>query len=195
MQPSASWRSPLARSLHRHRTQPHARYFQLATITPEGDPRNRTVVFRGFLPGTNQLKMITDARSEKIVQIQHQPRGEICWYFTETREQFRFSGRLTLVDAADRDPARQQERQQTWQTLSDAARLQFAWPAPEQPRIDDPRAFSPTLPEKEYPLPNFCLLLFDPERVDHLELLGNPQNRWLYRRDRDLTWIVREVNP
>ncbi|MEO1006929.1 MAG: pyridoxamine 5'-phosphate oxidase, partial [Cyanobacteria bacterium J06638_38] len=43
----APWRSLLSGAIHRNRSQPHSRYFQLATVTPEGYPANRTVVFRG----------------------------------------------------------------------------------------------------------------------------------------------------
>ncbi|MCA1991428.1 MAG: pyridoxamine 5'-phosphate oxidase family protein, partial [Coleofasciculus sp. S288] len=88
----APWRSLLASALHKNRSLPYARYFQLATIRADGRPANRTVVFRGFLDSTNQLKIITDTRSQKAEQIDHQPWGEVCWYFPKTREQFRLLG-------------------------------------------------------------------------------------------------------
>nr|WP_265264241.1 pyridoxamine 5'-phosphate oxidase family protein [Spirulina subsalsa] len=88
----APWRSPLSHALHRNRSQPFSRYLQLATITPDGYPANRTVVFRGFTPQGNALKIITDSRSEKFQQLHHSPWGEICWYFSQTREQFRLFG-------------------------------------------------------------------------------------------------------
>jgi pyridoxamine 5'-phosphate oxidase len=55
----APWRSHIARALHHDRAKPHSRYVQLATISPEGLPTNRTVVFRGFLTETNQLQFIS----------------------------------------------------------------------------------------------------------------------------------------
>ena len=60
----APWRSILSRSLHRNRSLANARYFQLATINMNGEPANRTVVFRGFLEETNKLQII---RSEERV--------------------------------------------------------------------------------------------------------------------------------
>ncbi|NJL49732.1 MAG: pyridoxamine 5'-phosphate oxidase, partial [Leptolyngbyaceae cyanobacterium SM2_5_2] len=51
----APWRSALGRALHRNRSRPYSRYFQLATVQTNGRPANRTVVFRGFLPDSNQL--------------------------------------------------------------------------------------------------------------------------------------------
>lgn len=191
----APWRTPIARALHRNRSLPYARYFQLATVRANGHPANRTVVFRGFWEPTNQLKIITDQRSEKIEQIQQQPWAEACWYFPKTREQFRLSGTLKLILATEPDAALTAARQQQWQDLSDAARLQFAWPDPKQPRADlsAESGFEPPPPDPLKPPDSFCLLLLDPVEVDHLELRGEPQNRWLYRAESD--WAMEAVNP
>jgi pyridoxamine 5'-phosphate oxidase len=200
----APWRPPLSRALHRNRALPYARYFQLATLRPNGKPANRTVVFRGFLEPTNQLKMIADQRSEKIAQLA-QPVGlwaEICWYFPKTREQFRLAGQLRVIQATEPDQELLEARQAQWQDLSDNARLQFDWPTPKQPRAQS--GFEPAPPDPLKPLPNFCLLLFNPQEVDHLELRGEPQNRCLYRyldqgldqQDSDQqAWSVEAVNP
>jgi len=94
-----SWQSRLTRALHSNRSRRESRYFQLATVTPEGQPANRTLVFRGFRDNTNELQMVTDARSEKIRDLEQQPQGEICWYFTKSREQFRFQGEISLLTA------------------------------------------------------------------------------------------------
>ncbi|MBD1863516.1 MULTISPECIES: Npun_F5749 family FMN-dependent PPOX-type flavoprotein [Trichocoleus] len=190
----APWRSPLSRALHRNRSQPEARFLQLATIQLNGQPANRTVVFRGFLNDTDQLKFVTDTRSEKTEQIEQNPKAEACWYFIKTREQFRIAGTLTLIHATDPDSALQQARKTAWQELSDAARLQFAWPTPGEPRADT-AAFAPQPPDNTEPLPYFCLLLLEPERVDHLELRGEPQNRCLYQRDQNQVWSAQAINP
>lgn len=191
----APWRSPLARALHNNRTLPYARYFQLATVGADGLPANRTVVFRGFLDNTNQLKIATDSRSQKTHQVKHQHWGEVCWYFPKTREQFRLGGELNLVTASDSSQALSKARQITWQELSDAARVQFAWPEPRVARVEDEGAFLPVPPDREQPLPNFCLLLLEPIQVDHLELRGNPQNRCLYRQQNSHQWLKQAVNP
>ncbi len=188
------WRSPLALALHNNRHQPYSRYFQLATVQADGRPANRTVVFRGFLDHTDQLKTVIDTRSQKTDQILHQPWGEVCWYFTETREQFRLAGELTLIDANYPHPELQQARQSTWQDLSDNARVQFSWPHPGETKANS-EAFSPPPPDPANPLTNFCLLLLDPLKVDHLELRGDPQNRWLYLRSESQVWSTIGVNP
>lgn len=190
----APWRSHLAGALHRNRSLVYSRYLQLATVRVDGRPANRTVVFRGFLEDRDQLKFVTDARSEKVEQIGDQPWGEVCWYFPNTREQFRILGQLTLVGANHPDPELQKARQMSWQELSDAARLQFAWPHPGELRADA-EAFQPSLPDPIQPLSDFCLLLLEPLRVDHLELRGEPQNRWLYEVDESGNWSMKGINP
>jgi pyridoxamine 5'-phosphate oxidase len=197
--PLAPWRSPLAHALHRNRALPYARYVQLATVRPDGRPANRTVVFRNYLNDTNQLRFIVDRRSEKIAQIHAQPWAEICWYFPKTREQFRIAGMLTLV-TTDRPEDLLQARSQMWQELSDAARSQYAWAPPKQPKTEplpsvqlDARCSADAA--RVEPHENFCLLLLEPIEVDHLELRGDPQNRFLYLRDDREDWSKIEVNP
>jgi len=190
----ALWRSPLARALHRNRSLAYARYLQLATVRADGRPANRTVVFRGFLENTNQLKFITDIRSQKAEEINLYPWGEICWYFPKTREQFRIAGKLVLVVAEYPDAELCIARRTAWQELSEAARSQFAWPEPGADKADA-SAFDCASPDAIEPVPNFCLLLLEPETVDLLELRGEPQNRSLYGRDGEGNWFVRSVNP
>lgn len=190
----APWRSAIAHALHRNRSLVYARYLQLATVRANGSPANRTVVFRGFLAESNQLKFITDNRSDKIEQINQQPWAEACWYFPNTREQFRLTGYLTLVDSEASPSDFQSARIAMWQELSDAARLQFAWPHPGKSRADK-AAFEPSPPDPHQPVPNFCLLLLNPLQVDHLELRGEPQNRHLYYREDNEIWSTKEINP
>lgn len=188
----APWRSILSRALHRNRSLTNARYFQLATINVKGEPANRTVVFRGFLEETNQLQIITDSRSEKIDQINHNSSSEICWYFPKTREQFRISGNLTIID---KNNVKQSIRVRVWQKLSDAARQQFTWPEPGQPLSDHQENFSLPTPSEKKPFPPFVLLLFTPKKVDHLELRSQPHQRIIYYLDDKKMWMTQAVNP
>ena len=196
----APWRSPLAKSLHRNRSLVYARYLQLATVTPDGLPANRTIVFRGFLEDSNQLKFITDSRSQKVEQIEQIEQieknswSEACWYFPKTREQFRLRGKLTVVRANHPHPKLAKARQTTWQEISDNARQQFTWPNPGKKRVEA-SGFELPPPNSLEPLSNFCLLLLNPTTVDHLELRGEPQNRWLYQHDNQQTWFTQAINP
>jgi pyridoxamine 5'-phosphate oxidase len=189
----APWRSPLARALHRNRSKAYSRYPQLATVDADGRPANRTVVFRDFLPDTDSLLFITDVRSAKVSQIAHQPYGELCWYFTNTREQFRLSGHLSLITGQDDDIAFVQTRRNVWTQLSANGRQQFAWPDPGQPLTA--AGFEPTDLSVAPPPTIFAVLILAPERVDHLELRGEPQNRCQYWQQSDQSWRSQAINP
>jgi pyridoxamine 5'-phosphate oxidase len=191
----APWQSAIAYALHRNRSLIYSRYIQLATVQENGRPANRVVVFRGFWENTNQIKFITDSRSEKIKHIQYQPWAEVCWYFPKTREQFRIGGSLTLVNSDTQDPILQEGRHLMWQQISEAARSQFAWPHPGKARVEDKKAFEASTLEATKPSGNFCLLLLNPEEVDHLELKGEPQNRKRYFRNQHQDWSMQELNP
>ncbi len=189
----APWRAPLARALHHNRSQPDRRYLQLATIGRDGYPANRTVVFRGFLEPGDRLMVVSDTRSTKIEQIAANSAAEACWYFAKTREQFRLQGHLTVVTAETDVAALRNTREQLWQNLSDAARQQFTWPSPGQKRQAQRFTTEPCpLPK---PLPHFCLILLEPNRVDHLMLRGEPQNRIIYIHQCQDQWQAQRVNP
>ncbi len=190
---NSPWRSQLSLALNRNRSLANSRYFQLATVGKNGRPTNRTVVFRGFLNQTNQLQIVTDSRSEKIEHIQHQPWGEICWYFPKSREQFRLAGNLIVVD--QHHPTLQNARQAAWQNLSQGAKLQFFWPSPKKERCQEKEAFFANLPNENQPVDNFYLILLEPYLVDILQLKGEPQNRYLYTLQENGNWLTKEVNP
>jgi pyridoxamine 5'-phosphate oxidase len=204
----APWRSPIARSLYQHRSQPQSRYLQLATVDSTGRPTNRTLVFRGFvdcLSGrSNLLKFISDRRTAKIQHLHTQPWAEACWYFPNTREQFRIAGKIDLVDSDRPDPAYQKLRRSTWHDLSDNARAQFNWLDPGMPLenssedSDAAKSVEPTITDPLQPTVSFCLLLLDPELVDRLELRNNPQTRHQYKKDPakdSFAWLSQAVNP
>lgn len=190
----APWRSPLQRALHRNRSLVFSRYFQLATVKKEGIPTNRTVVFRGFQAETNNLLIITDIRSEKINHLQQKPNAEICWYFPKTREQFRINGLIMIVFFNNKNPDLIKLRRQIWQQLSTKAKEQFTWANPGE-LVDQNQTYHQQDTELEKPLDNFCLLIFKPLKVDHLELKGNPQKRCLYLLDKHNSWQIKQVNP
>jgi len=191
----APWRSPLSHAIYRNRSLPHSRYIQLATVGLDGYPRNRTVVFRGFRPETNQLQIVTDTRSEKYQQIEKLSFAEVCWYFPKTREQFRFLGKLILISSETDDLILLKARSLVWQELSDSARSQFAWATPKLPLNQNQPTSSSFPVTRDIPTSNFSLILLEPLEVDYLELRGDPQNRYLYTFDTSQTWICQQVNP
>ncbi|MEJ7639323.1 MAG: pyridoxamine 5'-phosphate oxidase family protein, partial [Singulisphaera sp.] len=134
------WRPCLTLALYRNRRSAQARYVQLATIREDRRPANRTVVFRGFVEETDLLIFTADDRSRKVEQVERAPWAEACWYFPDSREQFRLLGRSSVVRADHPDRSLAEARIAAWRSLSDAARLTFAWPEPGAIR-GDPASF------------------------------------------------------
>jgi len=205
------WQAWLRSSLKGNsKHMPYAKYVQLATVTVEGRPANRTVVFRGFLgDGTAQptpcLTFVTDARSGKVAEVANNPYAEVAWYFPESREQYRISGTLTIVGEGHEDAALLDARKAAWEKMGEKGREQFAWPLPGAMRNDSaaPCAFdvagelvAPGTP----PLSDFCLVVLHVSAVDHLNLRKNRRHKWtLARGDRDpadaASWDEAELNP
>ena len=190
------WRSAIARALHRNRSLPNARYVQLATVDRDLRPRNRSLVFRGWLEPGSQVKFVADIRSTKAIDLlaDTSPYAEACWYFPKTREQFRLSGTLTLVTTESSDTSYSKAREEAWQQMSDSGRIQFDWGTPGADRSEDPQAFNPPQPDEHQPSENFCLLLLAVTGVTHLELRGEPQSCYLYELV-DGVWQMRSINP
>lgn len=78
------WQRLIAECLQQESTAT-ARFLQLATVTIDGGPSCRTLVFRGWhgADGARSagLRMVTDARSKKVEGLLKRPSGEACWYF------------------------------------------------------------------------------------------------------------------
>ncbi|VEU44579.1 unnamed protein product [Pseudo-nitzschia multistriata] len=205
-----SWRSLLEVSMARSRKIRGSNYVQISTATKDGEPRCRTVVFRGFLNNKNLpedhpmsasgnvdgkpcvMKMCTDLRSNKVAEVAHQPISEMVWWFPKTSEQYRVRGSLLLVgdDSGDRDL--QIARKELWGNLSDPARESFLddkLPVPVGGRDDE---------GKVVPVPeNFLLMLLDPIHVDFLRLTG-AQYRQIDERQSGpdgSTWSAKSVKP
>uniref|UniRef100_A0A7S3RAT0 Pyridoxamine 5'-phosphate oxidase Alr4036 family FMN-binding domain-containing protein n=1 Tax=Dunaliella tertiolecta TaxID=3047 RepID=A0A7S3RAT0_DUNTE len=197
----APWKDVIQGALKKNRQIKGANYFQIGTIKPNGRPANRTVVFRDWLNNTDRFTFITDIRSNKVSEVKENPYAEIAWWFPQTRDQFRISAKLDIITSSTKDEALQAARQQTWSRLKDAARQQFLWPHPAEPRqeaVDDSNIFCPEPPSPDSPVDTFCLVVVDVDQVDHLCLKGN--KRWLYTRQQAegeglCSWTKQYVNP
>ncbi|MDT0594324.1 pyridoxamine 5'-phosphate oxidase family protein [Glaciecola petra] len=216
------WRQSLARSLHKHRSKPESKYFQVASVDSDGKPRNRTMVHRGFLDGSNSIIAISDTRSAKFNDFANLAEAEICWYFSITREQYRIQSKVVMHRLTKNDGeetlATTSLLQVVWNTLSDAAKSQFYWPSPKSDAIQNQsqnqnEAKKSSIP-KEHSSPecyktlpaNFAVLIFSPLEVDYLHLKTQPQTRIIYSVNKpkldenancliDETWCEKSVNP
>ncbi|XP_055803964.1 pyridoxine/pyridoxamine 5'-phosphate oxidase 2-like [Solanum dulcamara] len=118
----------------------------------------------GFQDAADKIQINTDSRSRKIEDLKHCPFAEVCWYFTETWEQFRIHGRVDMIDASNSDPDKLRQREAAWFAGSVISRLQYLGPTPglsyldEQPSNDSLDAYTGSVD-------SFCLLVLDPEQV------------------------------
>jgi pyridoxamine 5'-phosphate oxidase len=188
------WSPSLVLAIYMNRRAPASRLLQMASVRPDGRPANRTLVFRGFLGDTAQLTFVTDLRSPKLADLSKSSWVEVCWYFPVTHEQFRIGGGVIVVGPDATDPALSTARAECWRELPEPTRLSFTWPTSGEPR-DSRVPYPKEHPDPESPLPQFGLLVLDPESVDFLEINGQPQNRWLFQRGAQGQWSGREINP
>lgn len=182
------WREHLTKSLQHTRHQPESRYIQLATVDRAGMPANRTVVFRG-IEDNGALMVVSDTRTDKWQDLQHCNDGAVCWYFSKTREQYRFAVNAQCLTLAS-FPAVVEEY---WSRLSEAGKKQFFWGEPKTPR--DASQPLPMRSDTQDVPPHFGVIRLQVMTVDYLSLRGNPQYReWHYKDDRD-EWVSKAVIP
>ncbi|KAB5527219.1 hypothetical protein DKX38_021066 [Salix brachista] len=69
----------------------------------------------------------------QIEELKHCPFAEICWYFTDSWEQFRISGRVDVIDGSNPDPEKLQfdcvqcMRENTFERYKQGSELSFSW--------------------------------------------------------------------
>ena len=181
------WRPLLRGAREREGRSPAARWLQLATVAADGTPRVRTLVFRGWA-GPAALDLLTDGRSAKPSELQHQNAVELCWLLPKARSQFRLRGRKATLAADEKE----QERQRHWQALSPEGRALWGWPEPGAP-LEASAAFPNQLPDDTPMPPHFELLRIDLHQVELLELTHHPHRRRRWRLQSG--WLEEALNP
>ncbi|KAL6004480.1 Pyridoxine/pyridoxamine 5'-phosphate oxidase 2 [Asimina triloba] len=193
---AAPWKQLLLIAIQTNSHLKHSSFFQLATVGPNARPSNRTVVFRGFEEGSHKILINTDYRSRKIEDIKYCPFGEICWYFTDSWEQFRINGRVEIIDESNPDPIKLQQREKAWFASSLRSRLQYLGPCPGLPCINEEQCSDDLLDSSTGPVGAFCLLVLDPEQVDYLNLKSNERLTYTCKQsDGRQCWMLERVNP
>ena len=183
-----TWHAALGRAYRRSKAHPVARYAQLATVDADSRPRCRTIVVRRLELESDELLMVTDARSAKVEQAAGTGAAELCWYFAGLREQFRLHGVLEITAAED-----DRRRRELWTALSVAGRASFSWPPPGTPRTDDDH-FPDTCGDPTPPAA-FCAMSLRVDEVDWLRLRAKPHERTLFARSEDGEWRASRVRP
>ena len=183
------WSTALRQTIRKNKRARENSYCHLATLSSDGLPSNRTVVFRGLVAETDAIKIITDARSKKVQELRDNPACEISWYFTNTREQFRIRARAEIYSQPT-----SLERSESWNKLSEQAKTQFFWPAPGKVCDLHENSAPPLNNDLSQPPASFTLLILKPFSVDHLQLKGNPQVRRMSILE-DAGWKAVAINP
>ncbi|KAM6600168.1 pyridoxine/pyridoxamine 5'-phosphate oxidase 2 [Cannabis sativa] len=193
----APWKQLLLDALQANSHLKHSSFFQLATIGCNGRPSNRTVVFRGFHEDSDKIQINTDYRSHKIEELKHCPFAEICWYFTDSWEQFRINGAIDIIDGSNPDPIKLQQREKSWFSSSLKSRLQYLGPNPGLPSIDEDPTKETFLDNSSGPVNAFCVLILDPDQVDYLNLKSNQRLSFASRQgvSGEKCWTSGRINP
>lgn len=185
--PLPPWRALLKGARQREGRAPAARWLQLATTAPDGTPRVRTLVFRGWAEGAT-LDLLTDGRSAKASELAGQPAVELCWLLPRARSQFRLRGRVCDLRSTVDDL----ERTRHWRNLTPGGRALWGWPSPGLPLQSD--APFPTELADDTPMPeHFRLLRIPIDQVELLELGALPHRRRRWRRRTG--WAEEPLNP
>ena len=206
-----AWRHAIKRAMKANGRNPASKYAQVATIKRDGSPAVRTVVIRGFLDGfldactgreRDALVFCTDNRSAKIGEIERDERGEMAWYFPETREQFRVTGTLATQSATTMSASaanyNDDARRALWIKMRRGARGQFLWPAPGGARTEDADSGLWNIDEEDAALDDervgehFTLVSFHASRIDHLALRSNER---IIHEEINGEWVTTRVNP
>lgn len=106
----------------------------------------------------------------QIEELKKCPFAEICWYFTDSWEQFRISGRIDVIDGSNPDSMKLQQREKSWFASSMKSRLQYLGASPGLPNISEQQTQELFLDPSTGPVASFCLLVLDPDQVDYLNL-------------------------
>ena len=162
------WQDHLRASILFNQDDPQHRFIQLATVTPQGEPRNRTVVFRGFDEDEESILFCTDRRSQKYDELIQKLSVELCWYFLKSREQYRLRGVAHFV---------QQEQiiQQVWSALSPTGKAQFFGPRPGEQRTPNLGEADATHHDHLEYSPHFVVIKLSFHLVDYLSLASSQQ--------------------
>lgn len=183
------WRHLLETALENN-TSPSTRFFTVANVDEQGKPQARTMVYRGLCEQTLALLSTTDARSDKVKQLLMASSVHICWYFSDTWEQFRITATAKVLKHDQVDSGDAKVREDIWQTLSNRAKLSFQTPYNEA-ALQVKRAYQESLDlahnqhsgeEPKHDMSNYVALMFIPEQIDYLNLKTEPNTQYHFTK-------------
>ncbi|XP_031739223.1 pyridoxine/pyridoxamine 5'-phosphate oxidase 2 isoform X2 [Cucumis sativus] len=69
-----------------------------------------------------------------------------------------------------------EQRAEAWSSISPKSRMQYLGPSPGLPHLAEQPAKEPFLDSCSGPVDTFCLLVFDPDQVDYLNVRSDERN-------------------
>lgn len=139
------------------------RYPVLATVN-EGQPEQRTLVLRKFIPSTWSLLFYTDSRSPKVSEIKENKQVSLLFYHTRRQWQLRLKGRMSIDTESARTRA-------LFEQLPKSSLGDYKSRQPPGHGLEPGQKQG--LTESDY----FCLLEFELIALDYLELDRNGHRR------------------
>ena len=144
----------------------------LATYGPQG-VQQRTIVLRKAYPPERLLRAYSDARPQKIVDLQQHPEASWLFYDHGSKEQIRARGRVTLHQQDDL-------AKELWNTIPPQARGDYLGPVAPGTHADGytdnlPSDFreEPTEENTQAGFNNFVVIESEVTGIDYLKLRRN----------------------
>lgn len=187
---------------------PESRFVTLATVGLDGSPRARIVGWRGFDAERGSIWLSADAASEKMKELESDPRGVVVAWDRRRRAQWRIrcDFRAALSPEWEERYARLGAqpvaiigRQEAWRRHGENSKVTFYWPEPGQPlREEHQRVYAKSLErcrrEASLAVPErFVVLEGVIREMERLELVHPAHRRSLFRRDEE--WAEQAVTP
>lgn len=154
----------------------------LATVTAAGQPRARSVIVRDFATDPERISVATHADAAKVSEMRARPAVALTFYDAASSVQLRAEGVAKLVD----DPV---ERQRVWDTLAPHSRDLYT--ATTLPGVPLEAAADP---DSRTAFERFAWVSIELDRLDWLDLSGEPHQRWQFRRE-GASWAGHRVVP
>lgn len=141
----------------------------LATTGVGGGPRVRAVILRNFDQAPARIYFATHMHSDKIAEIQEEPRVALTLY--DDSVQLRIRGTASIADDVERHGAWEGLAQHSQQIYAPVGRPGEAIETAEL-ADDAGTAFE-----------RFALIRIDLEHLDWLDLAADPHQRWQFHRE------------
>ena len=168
----------------------------VGTVDADGNPQLRIMILREVSRDSRSLRFHTDARSDKITQLQRGAAASVLVYDAAAKAQIRLSGRAHI--AADGDVA-----DMAWSGSTPFARRCYMAEAAPGTAIAQPSSGLPEWIEGKQPeeeqladyRANFAALMFHADSIEWLYLAnaGHRRARWQWDQTQNLwlgSWLV-----